>query len=447
VNNDLTPLGGGGKRIKQAAPDVDPADQIEELLAECRTYSSSESGAPDWGRAQNACNKVLEVEPIHAEANALIKRISILKVCEDNFNKAKEFIAGGKLEDGVESFAKIGKDCESYLLRTLAAAKDTVAEVKKRAATDCKAYAGASKWDLAYKRCELYERLACQTLTPNDLYPPALMKMKLEGPLNPKTEWRPADPLYINFLKAREKVKPGEPMWQCPEINAFRPPPPPPDPGKAAKEDLAKRYPEPEMGRALVLYFTGDFQSAPVPLQKITENMSKAQYHETARALLGDMQNAINLYENGTSEITNDRPERAEAPFLKALAVDERLVLGDKATTMSADDKKRELEKRVSFVRRNIVDVMSKTCYDKGKALADRKDFRAACRFWKLGSTFSRSNLDLLKALTNVCTKKAASAVESAQTCEQLKAAMDFAVDGDGYKEKITASMEDNGCN
>lgn len=447
INQDLTPLSGGNKRIKQPVEELDPAEAIENLLAECRTYSSSESGSPDWSRAENACNKVIEMEPIHQEANTLIKRISILKVCEENFNKAREFIAGGKLEEGVESFQKIGKDCESYLLKTLAAAKDTVAEVKKRAATDCKAYSSASKWDLAYKRCELYSRLACQTLEPKDLYPPALMKMKLEGPLNPKTEWRPADANYINFLKAREKVKPGEPMWQCPEINAFRPPPPPPDPGKQAKEELAKRYPEPEMGRALVLYFTGDFQSAPVPLQKITENMSKAQYHETARSLLGDMQNAINLYENGTSEITNDRPERAETPFLKALAVDERLVLGDKAGTMTADDKKREMDKRVSFVRRNIVDVMSKTCYDKGKALADRKDFRAACRFWKLGSSFSRSNLDLLKALTNVCTKKAAAAFEQAQTCEQAKAALDFAVDGDGYKEKVTEAMTEMGCN
>lgn len=447
INQDLTPLGGSGKRIKQPVEELDPAQAIEDLLAECRTYSSSESGSPDWARAANACNKVIEMEPIHQEANTLIKRISVLKVCEENFNKAREFQAGGKIEEAVESFQKIGKDCESYLLKTLAAAKDTVAEVKKRAATDCKAYSSASKWDLAYKRCELYSRLACQTLEPKDLYPPALMKMKLEGPLNPKTEWRPADANYINFLKAREKQKPGEPMWQCPEINAFRPPPPPPDPGKQAKDELAKRYPEPEMGRALVLYFTGDFQSAPVPLQKITENMSKAQYHETARTLLGDMQNAINLYENGTSEITNDRPERAETPFLKALAVDERLVLGDKAATMPAEDKKREMDKRVSFVRRNIVDVMSKTCYDKGKALADRKDFRAACRFWKLGSSFSRSNLDLLKALTNVCTKKAASAFDSAQSCEQLKAALDFAVDGDGYKEKITASMTDEGCN
>ncbi|MFO0597478.1 MAG: FHA domain-containing protein [Myxococcaceae bacterium] len=447
INNDPKPLGGGNKRgPKQPVEDKDPAEQIEELLAECRTFSSSEAGEPDWGRAQNACNKVLELEPIHGEANTLLKRIQVLKVCQDNFNQAKEFVAGGKLEEAVESYVKIGKDCEQYLLRSLSAAKESVAEVKKRAGADCKAYASNSKWDLAYKRCELYSRLACQTLEPKDLYPPALMKMKLEGPLNPKNEWRPADPLYINFLKAREKLKPGEPMWQCPEIAAFRPPPPPPDPGKQAKEELAKRYPEPEMGRALILYFEGKFADAPVPLQKITESMNKSQYHEAARALLSDINIAINLYENGSSEITNDRPEKAEAPFLKAMAIDEKLVLGDKAATMSADDKKREMDKRISFVRRNIIDVMSKTCYDKGKALADRKDFRAACRYWKLGSTFSRANLDLLKALTNVCTKKAGSTLESAQTCEQLKAALDFAVDGDGFKDKVQAAMEEMGC-
>ncbi len=428
-------LGGGPKKIKNTQPVAqDPAEQIEELLAECRTYSNSETGMVDWARADAACQKVIELEPIHAEANTLVKKISVLKVCEENLNSAKEQIAGGQLEGALDQLAKINKSCESYLLKALSTAKEPVNEVKKRAGTDCKNYATNAKWDLALKRCELYSKLACQTMEPDDLYPPALMKMKLDGPLNPKSDWRPKDPLYINFLKAREKLKPGEPMWQCPEIVAFRPPPPPPDPAKMAKEELTKRYPEPEMGRALVAYFTGDFQLAPVPLQKITENMNKAQYHETARALLLDVNNAINLYENGTTEITNDRPDKAETPFLKALAVDERLVLGDRAAKLSAEEKKKELEKRVSFVRKAIVETMSSKAYEKGKGLADRKDFRAACKMWKLGSNFSRSNIDLLKALTNVCTKRAQDAFDRAQSCEQLKAALDFAVDGDGLK-------------
>ncbi|MDP2270861.1 MAG: FHA domain-containing protein [Archangium sp.] len=448
IDNEMKDINGlPAKRPRNVpAVELDPAEQIEAYLAECRTYSSSEAGLTDWSRADTACQKVIELEPIHQEANTLVKRISVLKVCEQNFNGAKEQLAGGQIEMALDLLAKIHKGCESYLLRSLSVAKEPVAEMKKRAGVDCKNYSTNAKWDLAFKRCELYTRLACQTMSPDDLYPPALMKMKLDGPLNPKTDWRPKDPLYINFLKSREKVKPGEPMWQCPEIIAFRPPPPPPDPGKLAKEELAKRYPEPEMGRALTLYFSGDFQSAPVPLQKITEKMEKAQYHEAARALLLDINNAINLYENGTTEITNDRPEKAEVPFLKALAVDERLVLGDRAAKLTADEKKKELEKRVSFIRKAIVETMSSQSYEKGKALADRKDFRAACRIWKLGNNFSRSNIDLLKALTNVCTKRASDAFERAQSCEQLKAAMDFAVDGDGFKEKIAESMTEEGC-
>jgi ABC transport system ATP-binding/permease protein len=121
-------------------------------------------------------------------------------------------------------------------------------------------------------------------------------------------------------------------------------------------------------------------------------------------------------------------------------------VLGDRAAKLTAEEKKKELDKRVSFIRKAIVETMSSQSYEKGKGLADRKDFRAACRIWKLGSNFSRSNIDLLKALTNVCTKRAQDAFDRAQTCEQLKAAMDFAVDGDGFKEKITESMTEEGC-
>jgi tetratricopeptide (TPR) repeat protein len=321
--------------------------------------------------------------------------------------------------------------------------------VMVHAATDCKAYAAAGKWDLALSRCELYARLACQGMDASHLYPPALMTVSLEGRLNPKTQWRPSDPVYTTFLRARERLHAGAPTWVCPQLPAFRMygvSAPPVDSRVQARKDLAARYPEPGMGEALVLYFQGDFATAPVPLQKITEHMSKAAFHEEARRLLNDVNLAINLYENGVAEITADHPERAEAPFLKALALDERLMLGARASTLTAEEKKRELARYESFVRRNIVETMAASTYEKGKALADRKDFRAACRTWKVGLTFSRSNIDLLKALTNVCTRTASELFEKAQACEQLKSALDFAVDGDGFKEKITQSLEQEGC-
>jgi tetratricopeptide (TPR) repeat protein len=333
-----------------------------------------------------------------------------------------------------------------YFLRALSASKEPVAEVKKQAAADCKTYATNAKWENAYLRCEVYARLACQTMEVSELYPPALMKLKLEGPLG-KTDWRPKDPLYINFLKARERVKPGEPMWQCPEIPAFRPPPPPPDPGKAFKEELVKRYPEPELGRALTLYFDGKFNEAPVPIQKVLENVGKAQHHQAARALLLDVNNVINYYQNGVTELTNERPDKAEEPFKKALGLDEKLMLGDKAAKLSDDERRREVDRRPSFVRRTIVETMSSNCYQRGKALADRKDFRQACKIWKLGASFSRGNIDLLKALTNVCTQKARTTLDQASNCAQLQQVLDFAVDGDGFKQQAEAAMAEQGCN
>ncbi len=446
IRDELKPLGPRQKTVGSVAA-LSPEEKIQALLAECRTYSSNDHGNPDWSRAKVACDAVLEIDPIQDEANTLIKRISVLEVCEENMNRGRERNASGNPEGALEAYEKIGKDCESYLLRVLVAAKDPLAEVKRITAGECKSYASNAKWEFALKSCERWSRLWCQTADESQLYAPALMKLKLEGPLNPKTDWRPSEPLYINFLKAKERLKPGEPLWTCPEIPAFRPPPPPPDPANAAREELSKRYQSPELGRALVLYYDGKFPEAPIPLQKIRENVSKAQWHEEARALLQDINQAINLYENGTSEITNNRPDRAEAPFLKALSFDEKLVLGEKSAQLTPEARERELLRRQSFVRRNIVDTMSRTSYEKGKALADRKDFRAACKIWKLGARFSRTNIDLLRALTNVCTQRAADYLQRAQTCEQFNAAMDFAVDGDGFKEQITEALQANNCN
>jgi hypothetical protein len=89
---------------------------------------------------------------------------------------------------------------------------------------------------------------------------------------------------------------------------------------------------------------------------------------------------------------------------------------------------------------------MGRAAYDQGRQLADRKDFRAACGAWKVGLTFSRANLDLLKAVTNVCTRRAAETYERAQSCEELKAALDYAVEGDGFAEKINESLVEQGC-
>jgi pSer/pThr/pTyr-binding forkhead associated (FHA) protein len=432
--------------VKRPVSD-DPAQQIEDLLIECQSYSSPEVNKPDWKRAAIACEKILDLEPIHGDAHALLKRIQVDKACQENLDEGSALVGSGQLEMAVEAFAKVGAkdgECPVYALRALAAAKEPVAEVKKLSGRDCKEYSANGKWDNAYKRCELYMRLACQMMDDSELYAPALLKVKLDGPLG-KSDWRPRDPLYVDFLKARERVKPGEPTWRCPVIPAFRPPAPPADLSKAVREEFAKRFRDPGMGLALVRYFDGQPDWV-LPLQKIRENMSKANEHDEAKALMDDIGLAQNQLKNGQTEITNEMPERAEVPFRKALEVDEKLVLGDRRSKLDEAGRRKELERRTSLLRRTIIDDMGKSCYKKGKNAADRKDFPGACRIWKVGLSFNRAYSDLLRAATNVCTPRADELLKRAQGCDQLKQVLDFAVDGDGLKQQAMARMDEAGC-
>jgi pSer/pThr/pTyr-binding forkhead associated (FHA) protein/tetratricopeptide (TPR) repeat protein len=427
---------------------VSPENEIEDLLRVCRTYASCEGRQPDWAKAEAACERIIDLEPIHGPANDLMKRIKHERAAEEAFLKGKELSASGRLEDALEAFSKVRPFSKElmgcYFLDTLATAKPVIDETKKLLANECKTYANNGKWENALKRCEAYMRLACQSMRADDLDPPYPQKLKLEGSLG-KHDWRPNDSNYLNFLKARNKLRPGEAPWKCPEVPVFRPPPPPPNPESLALSEFKARYTEEAMGRSLQLYFKGAFAEAPVPVQKILESVSKAKLHDEARVLLLDINNAISLFKTGQTELSNDRPEKAEEPFRKALALDEKLVLGEKASKLKDDEKRRELEKRSSFVRRGVVEGMSNTCYQKGKAQADKNDFRAACRIWKLGLSFSRANADLLRACY-VCTQKATDALKKANSCQALNVVLDLAVEGDGLKERVEESKLENKC-
>jgi pSer/pThr/pTyr-binding forkhead associated (FHA) protein/tetratricopeptide (TPR) repeat protein len=446
-DSDVTPT--GPRPTVPTKPPPDPGEQIEELLKVCRTYANCEGKAANWSKAEDACGQILELEPIHPQANELMKRIKFERASEEQYLKGKELAASGRLEEALEAFSKVkplSKELVGcFFLDTLSAAKPVIDEVKKAVAAECKTYSANGKWENALKRCEVYMRLACQTMAPDDLEPPYPLKLKLDGPLG-KDGWRPKDPNHVNFRKAREKLRPGDAPWKCPDVPVFRPPAPPPDPGKVAIQEFKERYKEPDMGRALVLYFQGAGDEATVPLKKLKENVNKAAVHEEAMALLYDITNAFSFFKTGSTELSNDKPEKAEEPFRKALALDEKLVLGDKLGKLPDDQKRRELEKRASFLRKGIVEGMSSTCYTKGKAQADKKDFRAACKVWKLGLAFSRTNADLLKA-GYFCTQKAKDALDKAMdsgNCEQLKAVLDLAVDGDGYKEQVQTILDEN---
>ncbi len=433
-----------GKGSNKPKPPPDPAQEIDRLLTEARSYAGTSLGTPDWDKADQLVKQILELEPIHAEANQLAKQIVVERKCDQGMKAAQTAVRENRNADAVEAYSKITSDCPTYFLTARAESKAPIAEVKKSFAESCKTYANAAKYDNAIKACEGYMRLACQTMGVDELYVPAGFKLKLDGSLG-KTDWRPKDPTYVTFLKVREKLKLTEPGWSCPEIPVFRLGRTADDPTKLAKEEFSKRYPDAEIGRALALYFDGKFDQSYVPLQQIKANVSKAPLHDMVGQMLTDIQTCASLFKDGQTNVANEKPERAEDQFRRALAIDERLVLGDKVGSLTDEQKVKELAKRQSTVRRTIIEVMTGATLSKGKALAERKDLRGACKMWKMGMSFSRGNADLLKAVLS-CTKKASEAFARAEECDDYNTVLEFAVDGDGYKEKVDAARTEKNC-
>jgi len=71
------------------------------------------AGQADWARAKVACEKIIELEPIHADANALVRRIQTEKTCEDNLQRGKDLVGVGRLEDAVEPTPRWGPTSET----------------------------------------------------------------------------------------------------------------------------------------------------------------------------------------------------------------------------------------------------------------------------------------------------------------------------------------------
>lgn len=397
------------RQVVRPAPVVAPpavADEVEDLLAECRTFASPEAGSPDWARAEEACVRPLELSVADREATTLLKRISTLRACEANFNAGVDAEARRETEAAVEAYARLTTDCEVYLLRALPRVRALLPTALARATDRC----GGSGV------CEELARLECQ-------------RGSLEG-----------DPRYAAFLAQR-------PGWACPEWVAFRPPP---VAGNAVprRELVRARFADQAIAEAVVRYLEGDITGARDGLTAVLKDPARQTAHAQARALGDDLQVLSRLLLQVSFELNNDAPrwQLVERDARAALELDARVLLQGDATRLSSDELSRALRELESAPRRELVREVSRAAYEHGKHFADRKDFRASCRVWKVGAAFSRADLDLLKALTNVCTRKAVSALDEAHTCEQLRVVLDFAVDGDGVRERAEEALEKSGC-
>src|SRR5215217_4475430 len=86
---------------------VDPAQQVSELLSECRSFASSKLGPPNWTKAEQSCLQVLDLDPIKTDANTLIRRIKLEKDAFEHFSQGEKLQQRLKPEEALDSFRKI----------------------------------------------------------------------------------------------------------------------------------------------------------------------------------------------------------------------------------------------------------------------------------------------------------------------------------------------------
>ncbi len=419
---DVSPAGAGAQ--------LDPTAKIQELLSECRSYASSELGAPNWDRANEICTQALDLDPIHPEANTLIRRIKLEKESFEYYSQGERLLQRLKPEEALASFRKIQKESE-YFRRARAKAREAAEAVTKRALEDCKLYLRDSQWSAAVSRCEVYMAVWCQSVPREELEPPLGFTLKLEGRLR-RNEWRPKEPLFVRFLIARQRMDANAAPWVCPVAEVLAGDERAVDPRTIVAEAAKRRFPNKLMQAALLDYWSGRGSEALATMQKLRANYEAAQYHAQADELMKIMSTVDQLFKVGQSYLAAEDPEKAAEPFREALATDKALM--------------QELaESKPSFYRRNILQDFAEKSYQRGKHWADREDHRRACRVWKLGFSFYAGNPNLNKAAA-FCSSRALEAFRAAGSCGDLTIALDFAVKGDGVEEKVIARQEEQGC-
>ncbi|HEX8435903.1 FHA domain-containing protein [Archangium sp.] len=432
--------GGGGGGVagskpmaQKAPPPQNPAEQVQEMLSQCRSFSSSElGGEPDWVKAEAACSKALDIDPIHAEANTLMRRIKVEKEAAENFSQGEKALARSKEVDALELFRKIPKD-SAYFRRAKPKVLEAVEKVVKRAEDDCKRYLRDSQWSTAVPQCEKYMGYACQKMTKEELEPPigytlVLDKNKRLG----RTEWRPKHKLYLDFLNARHRVTPDAQPWRCPVSDIFMVDEAAPDPKVQVEAVFKQRLPNKFMIAAMMDYYGGRGNEAIATLQRLRGNYELSQYHSDADKLIADVNNVDQLFKTGQGYLQKEDVEKAEEPLLEALEVDKRL-MGELAET------------KPSFYRRNIQHDMASAAITRGKYWDERGDKRRSCRIWKLGFRFYAGNTDL-NSQVGRCSTRGLSAIKEASTCADLDVVLDYAVPGDGLDERVAAMKKENGC-
>ncbi|WP_224248688.1 FHA domain-containing protein [Hyalangium gracile] len=412
-------------------PQVDPQAQLQEFLNECRSFASMELGnEPQWGKAEAACDKALNIDPINSEANTLIKRIKLEKEASEYFTQGSKLLQRLKEDEALDLLRKIPKESQ-YFRRAKIKVDEAMEQVKKKALDDCKRYLNDNQWAAAVPRCDRYMGFWCQGVEREELEPPLGFTLSLEGRIG-KKQWRPKDKLFVQFLQARKRLDPQMEPWKCP-VTDFGAKEVVEGPEGMVKKMFKERYPNAYMAAAMVDYWAGRGNEAFAKLQKVRSNYELASLHGQVDLLLQDVGAVDNLFKTGSSLLATNDVEKAAEPFDEALEVDKR-VMGEL------------WERAPSFYRRSIQQDIADKAYNHGRDWAKREDQRRACRIWKVGFRFYKGNTDLIRVLSNVCSTQGTRLFSSAGRCEDLAEVLEWAVPGDGLEEKVAKKREEGGC-
>ncbi len=413
-------MSGSESELRSALSVSEEELEAEESLSRCRLYSALDHGLePDWPRAEIACSRVLDLQPINEEANRLLKRIKDEQAAFDAFTRAEALQPLDELS-ALELLTQI-PESSAYFRRARSQALEIKARATPRLEEDCARLLRSRANHAAVLTCEKLMALTCQD---------ASWRARNAVEDNPGS--RPGgapDRLYRQFVVARRAVLPGSVPWRCPQVKLLEEGQEPPERGVIVREALLDRFSDRRIGQAIFSYWEGNLPAALAGLRACLH--PKSPDHSTARQLRNRISMMMQLLKSGHSALQARDPERAATPFRAALEHD-RHILGSAPVPPSS-------------VARTIRREMSSHSYHRGKYWADRADTHRACRIWKLGYSFSRADLALLQAVKH-CSERGQKLLAAARHCGEIAGAADLFAEGDGMLDKLKAKHDELGC-
>jgi len=443
------PSEGGGEALPLPTDERRTREEFERALRECRQHLQMDARTkPDYQRAREACNRALAIAPLDPGINELVARIDLESECASHYEQGMQVLTL-QPEEALMLFAKIDPRCREYCRLAVGPSERVRKGVEDKARRECQDYTRVKSWRLAYERCGLYMNLVCPKMSDAELYPPAGKKLVWSTGKLKANEWRPDNEHYRHFLLARSHVDPRAPVWLCPaeacggsESG---------DEGESGRRERARKWfsdrlKQADFERAMMDYYDGKTQDAMNKLTSVEKDMTRTGLHSAAREMRIRIQEVSGDFARGMDFLEKANVKAAAEHFQNVLNKDSLLMLGE-TSEMSEREEKAALNSYLrSFFRKNVMVEMPNRCLSRGEEFRRLNDLKRACQVWKVGHHFNSNNTDLLSILTRHCTSHARELLEKATTCNHLKEVLEYAVEGDGLRQRAQKMQMENNC-